>query len=318
MPIIEASNLVKLFGSFAAVDGISFDVAQGEVVAVLGANGAGKTTTMRLLTGYYAPTSGSVKLDGIDVVREPRRSQAMVGYLPEVPPLYPEMTVQSYLQFVARLRGARRAAARVQAQRAMERCWLADRADWVIGHLSRGYRQRVGIAQAIVSDPQVLILDEPTSGLDPEQILMVRKLIAELARDRTVLFSTHILAEAEKVCSRALIVRDGKLLADEPIASLVARRGATDEVRLTVSGSAAVVVPALEGLSGVRHVAVTANDASSSRLELHVTASRGAGLVNELTSTVLVGGWRLEAIEPCRPSLEDVYLKLVGAAETSA
>lgn len=318
MAIIEASGLVKRFGSFTAVRGISFAIEAGEVAGLLGANGAGKTTTMRLLTGYFAPTEGRVTIAGHDMAHATHAAQSQIGYLPETPPVYPEMHVRGYLEFVARLRGGSYRQARVAAERAMERCWIADRADWVIGTLSRGYRQRVGIAQAIVCDPKVLILDEPTSGLDPEQIVMVRRLVAELARDRTVLFSTHVLAEAEKVCSRVLVIRDGELLADEPVATLLEPRGPLADVRLSVHGPRESVLAALWAIPGVRKVAVDAVQGPGGSLHLSIAATRDPLLVNQISRRLLEGGWTVDRIEIARQTLEDAYFKIVGATSESA
>ncbi|MBI4866446.1 MAG: ABC transporter ATP-binding protein [Candidatus Wallbacteria bacterium] len=325
MGIIEAEGLVKQFGSFTAVDSVSFTVHTGEVVAILGANGAGKTTTMRMLTGYFQPTAGTVQIAGHDILKDAFRAQEKIGYLPETPPLYPEMTVSAFLEFVARLRGAARGQARVLAANAMERCQLSDRKDWVIGQMSRGYRQRVGLAQAIVTEPQVLILDEPTAGLDPEQILMVRSLIVELARDRTVLFSTHVLAEAEKVCSRAIILKQGKIVADETIPSLLDSRGQVDQVQLEVHGPREDVVRTLHAVPGVKDVTIAPEPADGAArkvprppidsLRLEVAAYRSPTLVNELSAAVTRGGWPVDRIGYRRKSLEEVYLKLVASSE---
>lgn len=218
--MIQAKNLTKSYGSFTAVEDLTFTVERGETVGFLGPNGAGKTTTMRLLTGYFSPTAGTAQVAGFDVGKEPVEVKSRVGYLPETPPLYEEMTVRPFLEFAARLKGLPAREISDQVTRAMEFCNLDGWGDVVIERLSRGFRQRVGLAQAILGDPEVLILDEPTVGLDPEQILAVRSLIQELGRTRTVLLSTHVLSEVERLCSRALIVRAGTILADASLDEL--------------------------------------------------------------------------------------------------
>jgi len=224
--VIEASGITKRYGDFLAVDHVSFRADAGEVVGFLGPNGAGKTTTMRILTGFLPATDGSAKIGGHDIFEDPLAARRAVGYLPETPPLYPEMDVQGYLHFVAKIKDVPRRQRHDAVERAMQRCGLSDVKRRVIGALSKGYRQRVGIAQAIVHDPTVLILDEPTVGLDPIQIREIRSLIADLAapregaRGHTIVLSTHILAEVEAICRRVIIINRGKKVLDAPLADL--------------------------------------------------------------------------------------------------
>ncbi|TMA28246.1 MAG: ABC transporter ATP-binding protein [Deltaproteobacteria bacterium] len=224
--MIEATNLSKRYGEIAAVDGVSFSVQRGEVVGFLGPNGAGKTTTMRMLTGFLPPTDGTARICGHDIFEEPLEARRAIGYLPEMPPLYPEMTVVSYVDYVARIKDVPRSARRAKVERALERCGLADVGRRVIGTLSKGYRQRVGLAQAIVHEPPVLILDEPTIGLDPIQIGEIRQLIADLAGggggepQHTVILSTHILPEVEAICRRVVMINAGRKTVDAPLAEL--------------------------------------------------------------------------------------------------
>jgi ABC-2 type transport system ATP-binding protein len=224
--LIEARGISKRYGDRLAVDDVSFDVARGEVVGFLGPNGAGKTTTMRILTGFIPPTDGSALVNGHDMLTDPLRARRSVGYLPETPPLYPEMDVEGYLSFVAAIKGVPRAKRRDAVDRTLERCGLTDVRRRVIGALSKGYRQRVGIGQAIVHDPPVLILDEPTVGLDPVQIREIRALIASLAApgqdaaQHTVILSTHILSEVEAICQRVILIHRGRKRLDAPIAQL--------------------------------------------------------------------------------------------------
>jgi ABC-2 type transport system ATP-binding protein len=224
--VIEASGITKRYGDFLAVDHVSFRAEAGDVVGFLGPNGAGKTTTMRILTGFLPATDGTAKIGGHDIFEEPLAARRAVGYLPETPPLYPEMDVQGYLHYVAKLKDVPRKQRHDAVDHAMQRCGLADVRRRVIGQLSKGFRQRVGIAQAIVHDPAVLILDEPTVGLDPIQIREIRSLIADLAapregaRGHTIVLSTHILAEVEAICRRVIIINRGKKVLDTPLAEL--------------------------------------------------------------------------------------------------
>ncbi len=238
---IEVKGLSKRYGDFEAVRGLDFEISRGEVVGFLGPNGAGKTTTMRMLTGFLPPTDGSVRIAGHDVFGEPLKARRAIGYLPETPPLYPEMTTDAYLRFVASIKGVARAERRDAVDRAMERCGLVDVRRRVIGQLSKGYRQRVGLAQAIVHSPQVLVLDEPTVGLDPIQIREIRELIAELAspahgaEQETVILSTHILNEVEAICQRVVLIDRGRKALDQSLSELTAGGRSLEEVFASVT-----------------------------------------------------------------------------------
>ena len=245
--MIEASGLSKRYGDLVAVDDVSFSVQPGEVVGFLGPNGAGKTTTMRILTGFLPPTDGRVVIDGHDIFSDPLAARRAIGYLPESPPIYPEMSVEDYLLYVSKLKDVPRRSRRDAVDRALERCGLADVRRRVIGSLSKGFRQRVGLAQAIVHDPPVMILDEPTVGLDPIQIREIRTLIGELAgvregKARTVILSTHILPEVEAICQRVIIMHRGKKALDAPLAELQ-RGGASLEEIFARTTAREVVVP---------------------------------------------------------------------------
>jgi len=233
--MIEATNLSKRYGDIVAVDDVSFSIERGEVVGFLGPNGAGKTTTMRMLTGFLPPTEGSARINGHDIFSDPLDARRAVGYLPETPPLYPEMTVTSYVDYVARIKDVPRAERNARVERALERCGLAQVSKRVIGTLSKGYRQRVGLAQAIVHDPPVLILDEPTVGLDPLQIGEIRRLISDLASGdgdarHTVILSTHILPEVEAICRRVVMINEGKKTVDAPLAELTSGGRSLEEL----------------------------------------------------------------------------------------
>ena len=218
--MIDVINLTKYYGDFAAVRDVSFSVGQHEVVGFLGPTGAGKSTTMRMLTGYLVPSGGRAVVAGCDVMNDPLKARSLIGYMPENCPLYPDMRVQEYLSFRAGIKGVHGALARKRVESCLKQCWLEGVRRQLIGTLSKGYRQRVGLADALVSDPPVLILDEPTSGLDPTQIIETRKLIADLGQSRTVLISTHILSEVEKTCTRAVVIARGKVLAQGRLADL--------------------------------------------------------------------------------------------------
>ena len=233
---IEARGLSKRYGDLLAVDDVSFTVARGEVVGFLGPNGAGKTTTMRMLTGFVPPTDGTALIAGMDIFSDPLAARRAVGYLPESPPLYPEMSVESYLRYVARIKDVPRARQRESVDRALERCALSQVRRRIIGALSKGFRQRVGLAQAIVHDPPVLILDEPTIGLDPIQIGEIRALIADLAAPsqgesrHTVILSTHILTEVEAICQRVILINEGRKAIDQPLQELTAGGTTLEEI----------------------------------------------------------------------------------------
>jgi ABC-2 type transport system ATP-binding protein len=242
--MIEVQDLTKRYGDREAVKSITFTAARGQVLGFLGPNGAGKTTTMRMLTGFLPPSSGTARIAGFDIFAQSAEVRRRIGYLPENPPLYPDMTVQSYLVFVARLKGVARPRVHAAVGEVIERTGLADVSGRLLAHLSKGFKQRVGLAQALVHDPEVLVLDEPTIGLDPRQIIEIRQLIKTLSGDRTVILSTHILPEVAQVCDKVVIINDGRLICDDTIANLT--RGATlEEVFLRyITADSAVMNPA--------------------------------------------------------------------------
>lgn len=219
--MIEVQRLTKRYADYSAVSDVSFSAKKGEIVGFLGPNGAGKTTTIRMLATFLPPTSGSAKIAGFDILTQAEQVRRHIGYLPETPPLYPEMTVREYLKFVAEIKGVPRAKMRERVESSIERCFLTDVHSKLCRHLSRGYRQRVGLAQAIINDPEVVILDEPTSGLDPKQIIEIRKLIASLAQEHTVVLSTHILPEVTAVCNKVVIITRGRIVLESELSSLI-------------------------------------------------------------------------------------------------
>lgn len=239
--MITASHLHKTYGPFTALQDVSFEINKGEIVGFLGANGAGKTTTMRLLTGFYKPTSGSASIAGFSVADQPMEVKKNIGYLPETPPLYPEMTVQEYLKFVLQLKRVEKSARTTHLEWALQKCGLSDRRNSIISTLSKGYRQRVGIAQAVIHKPPVIILDEPTVGLDPLQIIEIRNLIREFAGEHTVLLSTHILSEVTAICQRTIIIHRGRIVHEQQIKE-ISERKSLEEVFLEVIAKDAAVL----------------------------------------------------------------------------
>ncbi len=300
--MIEVDQLTRLYGPAPALQDVSFRAHRGEIVGFLGPNGAGKTTTMRILTGYLPPTSGRASIAGHDVVEDSMAARRNVGYLPESTPLYPEMTVWSYLEFMARLRGV---ADRDNAiERAMERVDLNDRAHQQIGRLSKGLRQRVGIAQAVLHDPPVIILDEPTIGLDPRQIREVRALIQELRGDHTVILSTHILPEAQQVCDRVLIIHRGQIVAEDAPGKLTSQLPGGQRVRLSLGQGANGVASVIDGVAGVKGVRDEGGGAYTIELET------GADPRAEIARAVVQNDWHILELTPQGMSLEDVFLEL--------
>ena len=306
--MIEARGLTKHFGDRVAVDHLDLSVGTHGVVGFLGPNGAGKTTTMRMLTGFLPMTDGTAIVAGHDVFEEPQKVKARVGYLPETPPLYPELTVGEYLRFVAELRGIGRSDRLVRVGRAMERTGLSGFERRTIKELSKGYRQRVGLAQALVHDPPVLILDEPTSGLDPAQVVGVRALIKELATERAVVLSTHVLAEVDAICTRIVIVHKGRIAGDGTVDELGARLGRGPWLEFAFRGEAANVEADLSLLAEATEV-TRLRDGPEHRFQLRGTPDLAAAVVRLASAR----GWHVQAIAPRPASLEEVFLHLVGA-----
>jgi ABC-2 type transport system ATP-binding protein len=305
--VIEVEHLTKRYGTVTAVDDISFRVNKGEILGFLGPNGAGKTTTMRVLTGYMPATDGRAAVAGYDVFDHPIEAKLRTGYLPETPPLYPDMTVREYLNFVAKIKGVAPKDRAARVDQVMTRTWVTDMANRACGKLSKGYRQRVGLAQALIHNPEVLILDEPTAGLDPKQINETRRLIKALAGDHTIILSTHILTEVEQTCQRVVIINKGKVVAEDTPENLTRRLRGSATMFVQVDGDrAAEAQAALARVDGVARV--TATDASGTAFE--VESESGRDVRRELASAVIGGGWGLVELRPMRLSLEDVFLSL--------
>ena len=272
--MIEINNLVKRYGDKKAVNGISFTVEKGEVLGFLGPNGAGKSTTMNIITGYLSSTSGSVKVNGHDILEEPEEAKRCIGYLPELPPLYLDMTVLEYLNFVCDLKGVKKDIRKKQLAKILSMVKIVDVADRLIGNLSKGYKQRVGIAQALVGDPEILILDEPTVGLDPNQILEIRKLIRNLAKDHTVILSSHILSEIQAVCDRVVIINKGKLAAVSSITDLSSKLSGNSKLLLSFKGNVKDVKNAIQSLPGVTDANVRVSDTDFHEVDITIDPSK--------------------------------------------
>ena len=306
--MIEVQHLTKRYGPVTAVDDVSFRVEKGEILGFLGPNGAGKTTTMRILTGYMPPTDGKAVVAGYDVQEAPIEAKRLTGYLPETPPLYPDMTVADYLDFCARIKGVPRGERGARVKSAMERTRIADVGRRHCGKLSKGYRQRVGLAQALLHNPQVLILDEPTAGLDPKQIIETRQLIKDLGGEHTVILSTHILPEVSQTCHRVVIINRGRVVAVDSPDNLTARLRGTETMFLQVDAAGADAREVLKLVPGVTQVRVAETRGPVTALE--VESESGRDVRRELAAAIVNRGWGLLELRPMRMSLEEIFLHL--------
>ena len=304
--MIEAQNLTRQFGGFTAVAGVSFAVPEGEIVGILGPNGAGKTTTIRMITGFLPPTSGRVTLGGRDLFGDDVAIRRDIGYLPENVALYPEMRVEEYLAYRGRLERMDRAAIRRGIDEVVERCLLGEVRRQIIGTLSKGFRQRVGLAAAILHDPKVLVLDEPTVGLDPKQIVAIRELIRELGRKHTLLLSTHILPEVELLCQRVLIIDRGRIVAEGSPEALRERWQGATVVTVELAAPAPNAAAALGALAGVEAVAAEGDAGTRFRLD----CAKGSDPRAEVFRAAVAEGWTLVELAAERASLEDVFVRL--------
>jgi ABC-2 type transport system ATP-binding protein len=311
--VIEVQNLTKRYGRVTAVDDISFRVERGEILGFLGPNGAGKTTTMRILTGYMPASEGKAFVAGFDVFEQPIEAKRRTGYLPETPPLYPDMTVMEYLAFVAKIKGVPSADQKQRVRAVMERTRVSDMAGRLCSKLSKGYKQRVGLAQALIHNPDVLILDEPTAGLDPKQINETRLLIKELAGDHTIILSTHILPEVSQTCQRVVIINKGRVVAVDTPDNLSARLhgSATMYVQVDANGSDASAT--LSRVAGVTRV--VESDRRDGLVGYEIVSESGRDVRRDLAKAVVTNGWGLVELRPARISLEEVFLTLTDVDE---
>jgi ABC-2 type transport system ATP-binding protein len=314
--VIEVQHLTKRYGPFTAVDDVSFRVERGEILGFLGPNGAGKTTTMRVLTGAMPPTEGRAIVAGFDVLDQPLEAKRRTGYLPETPPLYPDMSVRDYLDFVAKIKGVPRADRRARVVGVMERTRVTDMAKRLCGKLSKGYRQRVGLAQALLHNPDVLILDEPTAGLDPKQIIETRQLIKELGGNHTVILSTHILPEVSQTCHRVVIINRGHVVAVDTPDNLTARLRGSESMYVQVDAGGADVKAALERVPGVTRVALA--EARGTIIGFEVDSEAGRDVRRALAQAIVTPGWGLLELRPMRMSLEEIFLSLTTEEAAAA
>lgn len=305
--MIDVKNLTKNYGRFQAVKDVSFFIDKGEVVGFLGPNAAGKTTTMRILTCYMAATSGNISVAGFDVFENAMSVKKRVGYLPEHPPLYNEMTVESYLTFVGNIKGLSGKDLKIKLERSLDRTNTLDVRKRLIAKLSKGYKQRVGIAQALIHDPEVLVMDEPTVGLDPKQIIEVRNLIKELGEDHTIILSTHILPEVSATCSRVIIINKGRIVAEDTPENLTAGIEGHENMEVTIEGPSKDVSSALKGLSGIKNVE-SSGEGKSLVYKIEIDKNSGAG--KSIAACVVNNGWGLLELKNVGKSLEDIFLQL--------
>ena len=314
--MITVENLTKRYATKTAIDGMSFQVEKGEILGFLGPNGAGKTTTMRIITGYMPASEGTVRVDGFEVFDNPLDVRRRIGYLPENPPLYLEMNVAGYLRFVAKIKGVPKGRLNSEISRVMEMVSITDVKDRIIAKLSKGYKQRVGLAQALLNDPPVLILDEPTIGLDPKQIHEVRELIKQLAGSHTVVLSTHILPEVEQTCHRVIIIDRGKIVAVDTPKNLRFQLQGAERVLIEVLGPSAEVLSRLKATPGVMDVQEVAE--TDGRHRFQIEGELGKDIRSDLARAIVQSGWGLLELQSVSMSLEDIFLKLTTAEDTTA
>lgn len=310
--MIEVSHVSRTFGTFRAVSDVSFSIPTGQIVGLLGPNGAGKTTTMRMITGFLKPTEGSIKIDGTDIAAQPVESKRKIGYMPESAPLYGDMIVADYLTYIADVEGKD---AETKIPLLCKECGLEEVMHKNISDLSRGYRQRVGLAHALMNDPEILILDEPTSGLDPNQIEEVRALIKEIGKTRTVIISTHILSEVEMLCSRVIIISGGKLVADSPTDQLRTRFGNSAVIKVATSATEAQISELLSGIQGIESLSFEKAEKGSTAL---LSIKSSTEIRPEIAKAVVAANYELYELVLQRNSLEDVFHILTtenGAAQ---
>jgi ABC-2 type transport system ATP-binding protein len=313
--MIEVEQLTKTYGSHKAIENVSFTVKKGTILGFLGPNGAGKTTTMRILTGYIPATRGTAKIAGYDVHSASMEVRKSIGYLPETPPLYPDLTVTEFLGFVAKIKGIPAGDRQAKITKALECCQIKDKENFLIRQLSKGYRQRVGIAQAIVHEPPVIILDEPTVGLDPRQIIEVRNLIKSLAGERTIILSTHILPEVSMTCDQVIIINKGKVIATNTPNGLMAELNQDVGYQLEVEGDTSKIKGKLNQILGIKSITINPIEGLENRVSISVTSESNYDNGRDIASMIVYQGLGLYEMKRIRPSLEDVFLELTMKEE---
>lgn len=308
--MIEVKNLTKKFGPHTAVNNISFTVNDGEVVGFLGPNGAGKTTTMNMMTGFISSTSGSIKINGFDILDEPEKAKKNLGYLPDVPPIYAEMTVKEYLNFVCDIKGVKKAEKADMITQIVNTAGLTDVVDRITGNLSKGYRQRVGLAQALIGNPEVLILDEPTVGLDPKQIIEMRELIRDLGKNHTVILSSHILSEVSAICDRVVIINKGEIVADDSTENINSK--SSNHIQLaTIKGNPEAAIESVKRLDIIEDIEVLRKN-DDETYDLKITGKNGMDIREAVFALLALSKTSVLMLKPYNISLEEVFMKVVN------
>ena len=315
--MIKVEGLTKYFGNFPAIIDVSFQVEKGEVLGFLGPNGAGKTTTMKIVTGFMPPTSGTVKVADHDIISDSLEARRQIGYLPETVPLYTDMSVKDYLAFMGSLRGMSKDYIRRRVDAVIDICRVDDYRNTLIGRLSKGYRQRVGLAQAILHEPNILVLDEPTIGIDPIQVVETRELIKGLGGEHTLILSTHILPEVSMICGRVIIIHEGRIVAVDKPENLASALQGGERVEIDVRGPSRNVTQALEAVEGVQSVTRTPVTNGQAYSIYTVETQQGAEARSKLAVAVVEGGWSLLRLEAIGMTLEDIFLRLTTSEEGS-
>lgn len=310
--MIKTEHLTKKFGDFKAIDDISFEIKPGEIVGLLGPNGAGKTTTLRILTAFFLPTMGQVKYDNLDIIDDSLKIRQKIGFLPENNPLYDEMKVREYLTYAAQMHNISKDKIKEAVEKTMAACGLKDKANQAIQTLSKGYKQRVGLAQALIHDPEILILDEPTEGLDPNQRIEIRDLIKKIGSQKTVILSSHVLSEVEATCNRVLIINQGKIVASGTPEELKSQTTSQTKIFLKVEGPLDKVVEKIKNLEGVERIINAKNEANVTTLEIETDSTKE--LRKPIVQLILDNNWQLLEINKQEKSLEDIFVKLTKQA----
>ena len=311
--MIELKNITKYYGDFPAVTNISFKIEKGEIVGLLGPNGAGKSTTMKMITGFMPPTSGELTVDGNDIVSQSIEARRKIGYLPETVPLYTDMTVYSYIEYMGMLRGLSKKNIKSKVDNVIEICKLEDYRNSLISKLSKGFRQRVGISQAIIHEPEVLVLDEPTIGIDPNQVVETRQLIKNLSGEHTLILSSHILPEVSSICERVLIIHEGEIAASDTIENLSSLMSGKNKIEADIIGSPQAIVTELEKINDVKSVQFSINKSSSEFSTFSIESEINSDIRSEIAKIIINNDWGLIRLQSMGMSLEDIFLQITTA-----
>ena len=311
--MIELKNITKYYGDFPAVTDISFKIEKGEIVGLLGPNGAGKSTTMKMITGFMPPTSGELTVGGNDIVSQSIEARRKIGYLPETVPLYTDMTVYSYIEYMGMLRGLSKKNIKSKVDNVIEICKLEDYRNSLISKLSTGFRQRVGISQAIIHEPEVLVLDEPTIGIDPNQVVETRQLIKNLSGEHTLILSSHILPEVSSICERVLIIHEGEIAASDTIENLSSLMSGKNKIEADIIGSPQAIVTELEKINDVKSVQFSINKSSSEFSTFSIESEINSDIRSEIAKIIINNDWGLIRLQSMGMSLEDIFLQITTA-----